>query len=268
MPKLEILSRLPSGPARSTPLLFVHGAFCGAWIWDEKFLGWFADRGWAAHAVSLRGHGGSDGHEALPWHGLGDYVNDVVQACERLGTMPVLIGHSMGGTVVQQALRRRTAPAAVLMASAPPHGLLESTIGLAFRDPWVFQQLTLLCSFGPDLVDPEGIRRAMFSDRMPRSEIVRYEPKLQLESRRVLLETMHWNPFPPVPMRGTPFQVLGAERDLLVPPDQVRSTARLMRTEAQFFPGMGHTMMLEPDWERVAEAVDGWLRKTLLAEAA
>jgi pimeloyl-ACP methyl ester carboxylesterase len=99
MPKLEILSRLPSGPARPVPLLFVHGAFCGAWIWDEKFLGWFADRGWAAHAVSLRGHGGSDGHDGLPWHGLGDYVNDVFDACGQLGTMPVLIGHSMGGMV-------------------------------------------------------------------------------------------------------------------------------------------------------------------------
>jgi pimeloyl-ACP methyl ester carboxylesterase len=62
--------------------------------------------------------------------------------------------------------------------------------------------------------------------------------------------------------------VLGAERDLLVPPDQVRSTARLMRAEPQLFPDMGHTMMLEPDWEQVAAAIDGWLRRTVLAEAA
>ena len=34
---LEIISREPRRSAHPTPLLFVHGAFCGAWVWDEHF---------------------------------------------------------------------------------------------------------------------------------------------------------------------------------------------------------------------------------------
>ena len=62
---LEVVSRYPSKGKRCTPLLFVHGAFSAAWIWSEHFLDWFSERGWPVHAVSLRGHGGSEGHESL-----------------------------------------------------------------------------------------------------------------------------------------------------------------------------------------------------------
>jgi len=266
MPMLELLSRRPAAasPARP-PLLFVHGSFCGAWIWDATFLGWFADRGWEAHAVSLRGHGGSDGHEGLRWHGLTDYVDDVVATMDRFATPPVLIGHSMGGLVVQRALLRRTAPAAVLLASTPPHGLLQASLEFAWRDPYAFHQMGVLMVLGSRHVDPEGIRRAMFSDRMPHAEALRYEPLLQEESHRVLFETMGWNPFPAVYDRSIPSLVVGAERDILIPPDQVASTARLFGTEPVIIPDRGHALMLEPGWEEVAGLVDGWLARTLAA---
>ena len=54
MPDLEIFSHSPAKPTKPVPLLFVHGAFCGAWIWAEKFLPWFAARGYEAHAISLQ----------------------------------------------------------------------------------------------------------------------------------------------------------------------------------------------------------------------
>lgn len=263
MPGLEIISRRPTGRPRSTPLLFVHGAFCAAWIWDAKMLGWFAARGWEAHAVSLRGHGRSAGRDRICWHTLGNYVDDVVEAFDGFDRPPVLIGHSMGGMVVQRTLRKRRAPAGVLVASAPPHGLWEATVGLAFRDPYVFRQMALLSTFGERHVDPEGIRRAMFSDRMPHAEARRYEPFLQDESQAVLLEMFGWNPFPPMPARDIAMMVLGAEKDLLVPPGQVHATAAAMRTDAVIVPGMGHAMMLEPGWEDVAMRIEGWLEKSL-----
>ena len=59
--RLEIIARAPAAEPRPTPLLFVHGAWHGAWCWDEHFLGYCARRGYAAVALSLRGHGGSGG---------------------------------------------------------------------------------------------------------------------------------------------------------------------------------------------------------------
>jgi hypothetical protein len=39
----------------------------------------------------------------------------------------------------------------------------------------------------------------------------------------------------------------------------VHATARAYRTEAEFFPNMGHNMMLEPGWAAVAERIHNWL---------
>ena len=39
----------------------------------------------------------------------------------------------------------------------------------------------------------------------------------------------------------------------------VSATAQTYQTEAEFFPNMGHNMMLEPGWQAVAERIDGWL---------
>lgn len=267
MPSLEIISRRPAGTPKAPPLLFVHGAFSGAWIWDAKFLPWFAARGWEAHAVSLRGHGNSEGRDRLHEFGIADYVDDVLQAADGLSAPPVLIGHSMGGMVVQRALAKRRFAGGVLMASAPPYGLLSSTMGLAWRSPYVFQQMAMLTTFGEKAIDPDAIRRAMFSDKMPRDEAAKYEAYLQEESRRVLLDIGGWIPFPVLPPRDTPVMVMGAEEDLLFPRAEVIATAMALGTRPVFMPGMGHAMMLEQDWQSVAERVEGWVAATVMAEA-
>ncbi len=78
--KLEILSKYPSNGTRPTPLLFIHGALHGAWCWDVHFLDYFAQHGFIAHAVNLRGHGKSEGGENLRWTRIADFVEDVVYA--------------------------------------------------------------------------------------------------------------------------------------------------------------------------------------------
>ncbi|RLC08454.1 MAG: alpha/beta hydrolase, partial [Deltaproteobacteria bacterium] len=55
--KLEVISKYPKGKKHSVPILFIHGAFAGAWCWEEYFLPYFADHGYESHALSLRGHG-------------------------------------------------------------------------------------------------------------------------------------------------------------------------------------------------------------------
>ena len=90
--QLEVLSCEPKRRKHETPLLFVHGAFAGAWVWDEHFLPWFAEQGFSAHALSLRGHGDSAGHENIDWHSVHDYVDDLTEVIADLGTAPVLVG--------------------------------------------------------------------------------------------------------------------------------------------------------------------------------
>ena len=101
---LEVIDKGRSTDEHPVPLLFVHGALHAAWCWDEHFLDFFAAQGYRAIAVSLRGHGKSPGGERLRWTRIQEYADDVGQTAAQLPTEPVLIGHSMGGFVVQKYL--------------------------------------------------------------------------------------------------------------------------------------------------------------------
>src|SRR5438270_5016891 len=101
-PNLEVRSRLPERANAGSPLLVVHGGYCDAWCWEPYFLPWFAERGYAAYALSLRGHGTSGGREMLFAAGLDDYEADVEHVAGNLAAPPVLIGHSMGAAVVER----------------------------------------------------------------------------------------------------------------------------------------------------------------------
>src|SRR5258708_294001 len=114
---------LPGGPRRRPPLLFVHGGYCDGWCWEPHFLPWFAARGYAAHALSLRGHGGSGGHETMFVAGLDDFAVDVARIASGLPSPPVLIGHSMGAAIVERLLVAGSVRAAALLAPVPPTGL-------------------------------------------------------------------------------------------------------------------------------------------------
>ncbi len=263
MSKLEIITRRPEGQSRPLSLLFVHGSFSHAAIWDINFLPHFAALGYTAHAVSLRGHGQSEGHHLLPWYSLNDYVADLSETVDRLqteyGQPLVLVGHSMGGMVLQRYLRAGSARAAVLMASVPPYGMWDSTVGMLFRDPLLVHQLGLLMTFGPGIVNIATIRRAMFSDRVPASELPRYESLFQSESQRVVIDMLAFDPFSWRPEPSLRVLVLGAADDAFLIPAQIEATARAFGTTATIFPDMAHGMMIEPDWQRVADTIASWL---------
>ncbi len=258
---LEVLSCLPPGPARGAPLLFVHGAFAGAWCWDDYFLPYFAQHGYGAHAVSLRGHGASPGREALALAGIEDYVADVMLAADDLESEPVLIGHSMGGIVVQRAMRRRAAPAAVLMAPVPPQGLSGSAFLLAARDPELFREISLIQHAHPRYATLAGLRKAMFSAALPAEEALRHFWRMQPESQRALFE-LGWPQYFWIAGTGkTPVLVMGARRDAFFPTYMIEETARIHGVKAEIMPEMAHAMMLEPHWQVAADRILDWLRE-------
>ena len=103
---LEVIDKGSVTESHPVPLLFVHGTWHAAWCWDEHFLDHFADRGFRALALSLRGHGCSKTDKNLRACGLTDYIADVESVVISLPAPPVMIGHSVGGFIVQSIWSR------------------------------------------------------------------------------------------------------------------------------------------------------------------
>ncbi|MBL8436749.1 MAG: alpha/beta hydrolase [Zoogloeaceae bacterium] len=259
---LEVLTRSPEGrPPHPIPLLFVHGAYTAAWCWEAHFLPWFAERGFSVYAVSLSGHGGSHGKAILDGLSISDYVSDVEKVVAAMPAPPVLIGHSMGGMVVQKFLERHTVPAAVLMASVPPQGLWSSAVGLVFKNPGMLQDLNALMGGGHPRV--ESLRDALFHQPIDEATLMDYYRRCQPESHRAVWDMTLFNLPHTHLMNKVPMLILGAEHDQLIPASLVTMTAHTYGQQAEIFPDMGHGMMLERDWEKVAQRLAEWLEQTL-----
>ncbi|MEO7728261.1 MAG: alpha/beta fold hydrolase [Burkholderiales bacterium] len=256
---LELISHVPAKPSHPAQLLFVHGAFVAAWCWDEHFLPYFAQQGYAAHAVSLRGHGGSAGRDTLVATSIDDYENDVQRIARHLGSPLVIIGHSMGGMVVQRCLHKLPATAAVLMASVPPEGLLGSSMLLAARDPELFSEVNLLQHAHPSQTTLRAVRRTIFSAHIPDEEIGRHLSRMQQESERAVFDLSWPQQFFIGRAKGVPVLVLGGAEDAFFNTAMIESTARVYGVKAEIFPDMAHAMMLEPAWQRAADRIIDWL---------
>lgn len=120
------------------PLLLVHG-FTGA---KEDFTDWLdplAEHGWHAVAPDQRGHGGSLKPDDEAAYSFDAYAADLVALLDALGWgSTVVLGHSMGGMVVQTAVLKEPErfEAIVLMdtshrAVRADPGLVEMAIAIA-----------------------------------------------------------------------------------------------------------------------------------------
>ena len=257
---LEIISRPATTPLHRPPLLFVHGAYVGAWCWDEYFLPWFSRRGYDAVAVSLRGHGGSPAQGLLDLASIDDYVDDVLEAAKGLSAPPILVGHSMGAIVVQRAARRARAPAMVLVAPVPPHGLAGSLLSLATRDTPLFLALnTMQVANGGDAQSLRRVRDYLFSQSVTEHDARRHLVRMQRESNRALADLAWPQHLWISPSVGVPTQVIGAARDAFFPQAMIEEAARFHGVRPVVFEDMAHAMMLEPGWRAVAECIRNWL---------
>lgn len=253
---LEVIDKGSCSPDHPVPLLFVHGGWHGAWCW-EHFLDFFADAGYRAVAVSLRGHGASPTAKPLHKVSIADYIDDVRSVADDLGGGPVLIGHSLGGFVIQRYLEEHRAPAAVLVGSVPPQGVLRLAVRVWRRRPSMTMEAWTDRTLRKFLATPALTREYLFCADTPEAVVESCMQRAGAESVRAAMTDPMVRRVRTRRVR-TPILVLGAEYDGFVSAGDVRATARAYRTEPEFF-SMGHNMMLEPGWADVAQRIHRWL---------
>lgn len=255
---LEVIDKGSCTDAHPVPLLFLHGGCHAAWCWDEHFLDYFASHGFRAVALSYRGHGRSDLDKPLRKCTIDDYLADARQVAADLDSAPVLIGHSTGGFIIQKHFEDGDAPAAVLLASAPPQGILRGAIRVWRNHPWVAMRDYMIGNNHGIFNTPRLAREHLFSPTTPESIVVDCAARVERDSTRAVFTDMAFR-LPKPRAMSAPVLVLGGEDDGTIANFEVHATARAFRTRAELFAKMGHNMMLEPGWPLVADRIRGWL---------
>jgi pimeloyl-ACP methyl ester carboxylesterase len=178
----------------------------------------------------------------------------------RLKNKPVLIGHSMGGAVVQKVLQSNEdkIEAVVLMSSTPPQGMLKDMLRLVFTN---FKKVSQLNSFNKGKTNkfPDGV---FFSEELPAEKRDEFVNLLQLESDRMMPDSAR--EIIPKPINiNVQILVLGSKKDWFFPERTVMAFGKTYKTEPVIFPDVYHDMMLDPNWRIVADEILVFLNESI-----
>lgn len=260
---IERVRCVPAGARGPVPLLFVHGMWHGAWCWEEWQLA-LAQLGWESIAFSLPGHGASRPGRPARWSTLGYYERALRAEIARLPARPVLIGHSMGGGLVQRLLKHADAfPAAVMIAPFLARQMASVILDRFRRDPWGALLSILSLTTTPCIRSDELVRR-MFLSRQATCSPRFLRERLSPESLLVIAQ--HNPPFwrPPRRLR-TPLLWLAPERDALMPEPASRRSAGLLGAHYERIDGAGHDLMFDFTGPDAVQRIHDWLDRIGLA---
>jgi pimeloyl-ACP methyl ester carboxylesterase len=251
-----IESWLPERRSRRKPLLFVHGELTGSWLW-ERFLGYFASRGWEGHALNLQNHYWS--RTADPADLTFDtYVGDVVAALERLGPTTVVIGHGMGALLGLKAAERAPLGGLVLLAPEPPAAVRAPVQPHALRDiPDSYGRARIGWSTLPEKLQRDH-RDLTIADVLRVQHLLGQKPH---ESGRAMRTVLAGVPVDPRPFVEIPRLVIGAGLDRTVSEPVAEQVATWLGAEYEPFGAHSHYGLIvgEESHQQVADAIRAFL---------
>jgi pimeloyl-ACP methyl ester carboxylesterase len=257
MDAIEHIVRHPRERKFATPLFLQHGAWHGAWCW-ENWLAYFAERGYETHAISLPGHGQSPlGKRSLNLYTLGDYTDVLAAEIDKLRAPPVVIGHSLGGAILQKYLQHHSLPGAVLLATLPPRGISGMILRKLRQHPLPTLKGLLTLNLYHCVGTPALARSWFLSEDAP-VDIGAYQKKLCGESYAIAMQTLL--PFLRVKTTKVPMLVVAAGNDNVFTVAEEKATAQKFKADFMLIENQAHNLMIDSDWQAVAERIDRWMR--------
>jgi len=249
-------------------IVFIHGMFQNPKSWN-KWIEFFSAKGYNCIAPAWPMHEGEPIElRHNPPAGLGDlHLQTIVDEMEDIVTSlderPILIGHSVGGLIVQLLVEKGLAEIGVPISSVAPNAML------AFD--WGFMKNSALIANPfkgnePFYMDLESFHGA-FCNTMSMEETERaYNEYATHDSRNVLRDCMGADGQIDVDMPHAPLLFIAGEKDEIMPTELTKRNSEAYTDEVSIseykeFPNRGHYICGQPGWEEVAEYVYDWLQK-------
>ena len=265
---------MPTKDSTRMPVVFVHGL----WLHSESWANWiefFRKNGY--HASTADWPGESDSAEAtrrnpkaVAGHGVTEIAEHVAAQLKGLPGKPILVGHSLGGWVVQKLLGQDLAAAAIAIDPAPIQGVWQIPFSaLKATLPTIGNPLNY--SGAVSLTETQF--RYGFTNLLPQPEAHELYIKYAIPTpARPVFQAAaaSLNPWAATRVnvanatRG-PLLITSASEDHTVPPVLSRSALRVYRnspavTELKEFTGRGHSLTIDSGWRLVAEYCLTWLK--------
>ncbi len=267
----NLSDRVDTANGRMPPVLFVHGSMHGAWCW-KNFMGYFSQQEIFCKALSLRGHGNSEGGRQLHRWQLSDYVEDVHNTINTFDRPPVIVGHSLGGMVVQKYMEKHGCEniSATVLLSCSAFGLFKTVLRISriatpsFCKALFSKALLLNRLFSKNnnklamIADAQSLKRAFFSDGFNENEAMQHYQHIQTESISAIMGLVLFKKINPDSITVPIAAMVGSE-DRVVKPCEVQKSARYLKSDYFLITGNAHDLMLDSQWKKSAQCITTWI---------
>jgi pimeloyl-ACP methyl ester carboxylesterase len=251
-------------------LVFVHGMYMNGLSW-EPWVERAAGRGYEGHAPSWPYHEGEPKDlrdhldPALGRLTFGAVVDHFKGYLDTFETRPALVGHSIGGLVVQKLVNDGYGSAGVSISSAPPRGVLSA-------DPHFFRanfpHLNPAAGNAPVRMTPERFHYTFANTMGAEASRRAFDQYVVPESRNVPRSTLTRQGRIDFKRPHVPLLFLAGDSDHLTPAAMIRRNVRAYRKsegvlDYEEFAGRSHFLCNADGWEEVADAAFDWLDRQL-----
>jgi pimeloyl-ACP methyl ester carboxylesterase len=248
-------------------IMFIHGMFLN----PESWRGWqqyFEARGYATVAPPWPYHDGKPAElRARVPAGLGELslerVVEVMLAAATQYPDLILVGHSVGGLIVQKLIQSGIGRLGVPISSVAPNRMLSLDWGFFRNSATITNPLK---GDQPFPMDADGFHRN-FANTMERTASDEAFTRFALpDSRNILRDCMGDTGKINLSVTRAPMLFIGAEKDEIIPASLVKRNAEAYEQASpqvsyMEFANRGHFICGEPGWEEVAGAVHRWLEE-------
>jgi len=252
----------------SKTILFIHGMYMTPLCW-EHWLDTFQAKGYLCIAPAWPGRDRSV--EALrkshpdPQLGrltLKRVIEHYASLIPMLEEKPILIGHSMGGLIVQLLLQRYEAIAGVAIDSAPPLGVL-TTQPAFLKSNWPHLN-PFVSQSSPIQMTLERFQYTFVNDLPLEIQQAAFERYVVPESRRVPAGSITKVAAIDFSSPHPPLLLVAGSNDHLIPASLNQTNFNKYKrspsvTDFKEFAGRTHFTIGQPGWEEVAGYIAAWL---------
>jgi pimeloyl-ACP methyl ester carboxylesterase len=255
---------------KTKTVVFIHGMFMTPLCW-EHWVERYQSKGlrcivppWPGRDKPIETQRKNHPDPELGKLKLRDVVQAMAKVIQGLDAKPVLIGHSMGGLVVQLLLQQDLAVAGVAIDAAPPQGV--------FTTAWSFLKANFP-AINPFVPVTRPVEMSFehfqyaFVNTLPQAEQrAAYDRYVVPESRGVPTQSLTSVARVDFRKSHAPLLITAGEKDHIIPAslnktNYNRYKASASITDFKQFAGRDHFLISERGWEEVADYCLQWLEK-------
>lgn len=253
----------------SQPIVFIHGLHENAHSWSEWKL-YFAGLGFICHSPDYPYHGGTPAllrkspNKLLANIRLNDVVKHYRTFIDQLGgKCPILIGHSMGGLIVQKLIQEKKGAAGICITSASPRGVLSLKWSFIKSNIGTINPLkgnSLFCG------TKQWFHYAICNTLTRKESDELYEKTVIPESRNIPRSSRFSDGKIDFTLPHQPLLFVSAEKDHIIPVSlNIKNVGaykdKKSITDFKEFKGRSHCICVQSGWQEVAQFVAEWISK-------